>query len=304
MRPPRRERARTLLPCDHETRLRHERLKGMTIRSRHAIKQGSSVNLSKIDADYSGHHDKDWTVRKTSKVIARLSELQYLLYADKDRSVLIVLQGPDAGGKDGLIKHLFEGVNPQGVRVASFAEPSPQEAGHDFLWRVHQRAPAKGEIAVFNRSHYEAVLVERVHKLVPRDVWEARYAMINSFEELLAQNGTLTLKFYLHISPDEQLERFRQRLEDKTRQWKIDEADYEDRKLWSRFQEANEEMLERTNTTAAPWFVIPANHKWYRNYAVSKILRRAMQTLNLHVPATEVDLDDIRRKYHAAERRA
>lgn len=171
-----------------------------------------------------------------------------------------------------------------------------------FLWRVHAWAPAKGEIAVFNRSHYEAVLVERVRDVAAETEWQARYDAINAFEALLAHNGTRVLKFFLHIDADEQLERFRRRLEDKRRQWKISEEDYADRKLWSSFEQANEAMLEKTSTWHAPWYVIPSNHKWYRNYAVSRIVVAAMKDMGLTIPPPTVDIDEIRAKYHAAER--
>jgi PPK2 family polyphosphate:nucleotide phosphotransferase len=266
------------------------------------VKPESEVDLGAIEAGTCGSLSREKADRKVRKATIRLAKLQYLLHANADRSVLIVLQGPDASGKDGLIKHLFEGLNPQGVAVTSFKKPTEIEAAHDFLWRVHTKAPAKGEIAVFNRSHYEAVLVERVHQLVPQAEWQARYDAINAFEALLAQNGTRVLKFFLHIDADEQLERFRRRLEDKRRQWKISEEDYADRKLWSAFEKANEAMLEKTSTRHAPWYVIPSNHKWYRNYAVFRIVIAAMKDLGLTIPPPTVDIEEIRAKYHAAER--
>lgn len=272
----------------------------MTVSQRFLVRPGSSVDLNAIEAKSPGDLGRERAERKTRKATERLAKLQYLLFANAGPSLLIVLQGPDASGKDGLIKHLFAGLNPQGVTVTAFEKPTPIEAAHDFLWRVHGHAPAKGEIAVFNRSHYEAVLVERVRELVPARQWQARYAMINAFEELLAQNGTHILKFFLHIDADEQLERFRRRLEDKRRQWKISEDDYADRELWPQFADANEAMLEKTSTPAAPWYVIPSNQKWYRNYAVSKIVVSAMKELGLTIPPPSVDIAAIRRKYHAA----
>ncbi|WP_185999045.1 PPK2 family polyphosphate kinase [Novosphingobium aerophilum] len=240
------------------------------------------------------------TKAKTRRLVESIGDSQYLLYAGADRSLLIVLQGPDASGKDGLIRHVFSGVNPQGVKVTPFGEPSEAEARHDFLWRVHRRAPAKGEIAIFNRSHYEAVLAERVRKLVPREIWAERYALINSFEALLAENGTEICKFYLNISAEEQLMRFRRRLEDKSRQWKIDEADYSDRKLWREYQAAAEEMLRRTSTKIAPWYVIPSDHKWFRNYAVSRIILRSLRRMRLRTPRVQADIAEIKRKFHDA----
>jgi len=274
----------------------------MAISERFLIRPGSAVRLSAIDADAPAHVTREWARRKVRKATERLADLQYLLFANAGPSVLIVIQGPDAAGKDGLIKHLFEGLNPHGVTVTAFEKPTPVEADHDFLWRVHRHAPAKGKIAVFNRSHYEAVLVERVRKLAPKRVWQSRYAMINAFEELLAQNGTRVVKFFLHIDADEQLERFRRRLDDRRRQWKISEDDYTDRALWPQFVEANEAMLERTSTPAAPWYVIPANQKWFRDFAVSKILVGAMKELGLTIPPPSVEIAKIRRKYHEAKR--
>ena len=265
------------------------------------VEPGKKVSLKKIDASFSGDLTRGRAEQKTKRAILRIGRLQYLLYANAEQSLLIILQGPDAAGKDGLIRHLLVGTNPQGVAVTDFKEPSRIEGGHDFLWRVHRHVPAKGEIVVFNRSHYEDVLVPRVHKLVPHSQWMARYALINSFEELLAQNGTRVLKFYLHISAEEQLERFRRRLEDKERRWKISEADYADRKLWTQFMRANEEMLGRTSTARAPWYVIPSNHKWFRNFAVSQIVADTLKSFDLSIPTATVDLAGIRRKYHAAE---
>ena len=272
----------------------------MSFSQRFLVASGANVDLSAIEASSPGDLGRAKAERKAQKATERLAKLQYLLFANAGPSLLIVLQGPDASGKDGLIKHLFAGLNPQGVTVTAFEKPTPTEAAHDFLWRVHRHAPAKGEIAVFNRSHYEAVLVERVRELVPTREWQARYPMINAFEDLLAQNGTRILKFFLHIDADEQLERFRRRLEDKRRQWKISEDDYADRELWPQFVDANEAMLEKTSTPAAPWYVIPSNQKWYRNYAVSKIVVAAMKELGLTIPRPSVDIAAIRRKYHAA----
>ena len=231
----------------------------------------------------------------------RLDALQNLLYADATRSLLVVLQGLDAAGKDGTVRHIFRGMDPQGISVFSFKEPTARELAHDFLWRVHKRTPQKGEVVVFNRSHYEDVLVVRVHELVPESVWSKRYALINDFESNLVESGTRILKFFLHISPEEQLSRFKERLEDKTRNWKISESDYSERKLWPQYIEAYDEALSRTSTEHAPWFVIPANHKWFRNLAISRIIADALEGMNLKLPAPRVDLREIRRKYHSAE---
>jgi len=233
--------------------------------------------------------------------LERLDALQNLLYADATRSLLVVLQGLDAAGKDGTVRHIFRGMDPQGISVFSFKEPTARELAHDFLWRVHKRTPQKGEVVVFNRSHYEDVLVVRVHELVPESVWSKRYALINDFESNLVESGTRILKFFLHISPEEQLSRFKERLEDKTRNWKISESDYSERKLWPQYIEAYDEALSRTSTEHAPWFVIPANHKWFRNLAISRIIADALEGMNLKLPAPRVDLREIRRKYHSAE---
>ncbi|MEZ5785748.1 MAG: polyphosphate kinase 2 family protein [Xanthobacteraceae bacterium] len=266
------------------------------------VKPGSRVHLAKIDPEFTGDitsHKK--AAEAIQNEVARMDRLQYLLYADAGQSLLVVLQGLDAAGKDGTIRHLFSGMNPQGTSVASFKEPSKTELAHDFLWRVHFQAPAKGEVMIFNRSHYEDVLVVRVHKLVPRAVWSKRFKLINAFERMLAFHGTRILKFFLHISPEEQLARFKQRLDDPARQWKISESDYSERELWPEYIKAYEEALERTSTAHAPWYVIPANHKWFRDLAISTIIADTMEEMKLTVPAPRVDLADIRRRFHAAE---
>jgi PPK2 family polyphosphate:nucleotide phosphotransferase len=269
------------------------------------VAPGAKLRLGKIDPSYFGKHDsRESAVEETAKDVARMERLQYLLYADASRSLLIVLQGLDAAGKDGVIRHLFSGVNPQGTFVAPFKQPSKTELAHDFLWRVHKSAPGKGEVVIFNRSHYEDVLVARVHKLVPRATWSKRYDLINGFEKMLSENGTCILKFYLHISPDEQLLRFKQRLDDPSRQWKISDSDYSEREFWPKYVDAYEEALERTSTKYAPWYVIPANHKWFRNLAISQIVANAMNDMGLKLPKPRVDLAEIRRKYHAAKREA
>lgn len=269
---------------------------------RFIVEPGAKLRLNKVDPAFTGKYTSHAdAVQETERHVQRLDALQYLLYADHQQSLLIVLQALDAGGKDGTIRHLFSGMNPQGTSVSCFKQPTPQELDHDFLRRAHLAAPGKGEVAIFNRSHYEDVLVVRVHKLVPRAVWSKRYQLINEFEAMLAENRTRILKFYLHISPEEQLERFRQRLDDKTRQWKISESDYQEREFWPRYIEAYEEALMRTSTPHAPWYVIPSNHKWFRNLAISQIIARTMENMGLQLPPTRVDLMDIRRRYHEAE---
>jgi PPK2 family polyphosphate:nucleotide phosphotransferase len=265
------------------------------------VAPGSHVRLRDIDPGFHDKHDnKKAAADEIAKHVERMRRLQYLLYADHRRSVLIVLQALDAGGKDGTISHVFSAMNPQGVRVAPFKKPADAELAHDFLWRVHQQTPAKGEVAIFNRSHYEDVLVARVHGLVHKDVWRTRYDLINGFERGLVESGTCVLKFYLHISEDEQLARFEQRLVDPMRNWKISDADYAERKFWPAYVEAYEEVFRETSTPHAPWYIVPANHKWFRNLAISRIVADAMDSLELELPKPTVAIKKIRRKYHAA----
>ena len=277
----------------------------MNYRKKFLVEPGAKVRLGKIDADFDGKHlSRQAAVDGTARQVERIARLQYLLYADAGQSLLIVLQGLDAAGKDGLIRHLFSGVNPQGVSVIAFKKPTEIEAAHDFLWRIHRAAPAKGEIAIYNRSHYEDVLIVRVHKWVAHAVWSKRYDLINGFEKTLIENGTRILKFYLHISPEEQLARFKDRLDDPERQWKISEADYAEREFWPQYVEAYEDAIERTSTKHAPWYVIPADHKWFRNLAVSQIVADTMDDMGLTLPRPRVDVAAMRRKYHAAKRRS
>lgn len=265
------------------------------------IEPGTKVTLSEIDASFKGKHaSHEEALPEICKHVARMDQLQYLLYADGSRSLLVVLQALDAAGKDGTIRHLFSGMNPQGTSVFGFKQPSAAEAAHDFLWRAHQRVPGKGEIVIFNRSHYEDVLVTRVHNLVPKDVWSKRFDQINDFERLLEKNGTAILKFFLHITPEEQLARFKQRLDDPSRQWKISDSDYAERKFWPQYVEAYEEALERTSTAHAPWFVIPANHKWFRDLAISQIIAGTLENMKLKTPPVRVDLASIAKEYHMA----
>jgi PPK2 family polyphosphate:nucleotide phosphotransferase len=262
----------------------------------------SKVSLDVIDPGYKGNYPSSEAAEdEIARNVEALVELQALLYAEGRSSLLIVLQGLDAAGKDGAIKHVFKGVNPQGTKVQAFKVPTPEEAAHDFLWRAHKATPGKGEIVIFNRSHYEDVLVVRVRDLVPKKVWSKRYKEIRAFERNLANSGTVILKFFLHISYDEQLDRFRKRLDDPQRHWKISESDYTDRKFWGDYQRAYEDALAETSTDFAPWFVIPSDHKWFRNLAISNIIVDSLRALDMQLPAPKVDLEDIRRKYHAAE---
>jgi PPK2 family polyphosphate:nucleotide phosphotransferase len=199
----------------------------------------------------------------------------------------------DTGGKDGTIRHVFEGVNPLGVKVASFKVPTQEELGHDFLWRVHKQTPAKGEITIFNRSHYEDVLVVRVHQLVPPDVWRGRYARINDFERMLAEEGTTILKFFLHISKEEQKKRLQARLDERDKRWKFNVGDLKERRLWSAYMEAYVDAIGKTSTQWAPWYIVPANHKWYRNLVVCTVIVETLKSLKMRYPEPEVNLDRI-----------
>ena len=272
----------------------------MTSVERFRVGPGTKVKLRDIDPDYHGGHvDKEAATAEVERDLERMAELQYLLYAENRRSLLICLQGLDASGKDGTISHVFRGMNPQGIEVAQFKVPTKQELAHDFLWRIHQRTPASGRVAIFNRSHYEDVLAARVHQLVPKEVWSSRYDRINEFEKNLVDAGTTILKFYLHISEDEQLRRFERRLDDPRRQWKISDADYEERKFWPDYIEAFEDVFRKTSTSYAPWYVVPANHKWFRNLTVASVVVETMLSLGLKVPPPSVDIEMIRKKYHA-----
>jgi PPK2 family polyphosphate:nucleotide phosphotransferase len=268
---------------------------------RFRIRPGQAVRLDRFDpADRISRKSKAAARKETEHYARRLRDLQYQLYAEGRRSLLICLQALDAGGKDGVIRHVLSYMNPQGCRVRAFKQPTPEEATHDFLWRVHQAAPRLGEVAIFNRSHYEDVLVVRVHETVPKKIWRARFDAINAFERQLHANGTHILKFYLHISPEEQLRRFKRRIDDPDRWWKISESDYTERRFWPAYVEAYEEALGRCSTEDAPWYVIPSDHKWVRNLLVSRIVVETMERFGMRLPRPSVDIDDIRRRYHAA----
>jgi PPK2 family polyphosphate:nucleotide phosphotransferase len=249
------------------------------------VPPGSTVDLTEVDpASTPGLSSKDKAAKAFPDLHDQLRSLQERLFAEQRQSLLVVLQAIDAGGKDGTIKHLFAGLNPAGAHVVSFRAPSEDELAHDFLWRVHQRTPAKGDMVVFNRSHYEDVLVVRVHQLVPEDVWRPRYKIINHFEANLAARGTKVVKLFLHISKDEQAERFRDRLDDPTKCWKFRVGDLDDRAKWDDYQRAFEEAIARTATDDAPWYVIPADHKWYRNWAASRIVIETLQAMDPQYP--------------------
>jgi len=266
------------------------------------IKPGVNIDLDTVHADFTPDDLDQGEARATFKILTkRLRDLQNLMYAEDKHSLLVVLQGRDAAGKDGTIRHVFGPMNPQGCRVTSFKVPSQIEASHDFLWRCHVSAPKRGMIRIFNRSHYEDVLVVRVHDLAPKEVWSKRFDHINAFERLLSDNGTLILKFYLHIDRAEQLDRFRKRIDNPMKNWKISGADYSERPYWDAYTEAFEDALSRCSTEAAPWFVIPANRKWFRNLAIADIVVEAMEGLGMHYPEPEVEMEEIRRMYREAE---
>jgi PPK2 family polyphosphate:nucleotide phosphotransferase len=239
-----------------------------------------TLGMNKAEADTKPH-------------IKKLRQLQDVLYADKRYALLVVLQALDAGGKDGSIRHIFSGVNPQGCQVTAFKEPTPEEKDHDFLWRVHRAIPERGLIGIFNRSHYEDVLVARVHKLVAKDVWSKRYGQINEFEEELYENGVRILKFYLHISKQEQLQRLQERLTDAKKNWKLSLLDFREREHWDEYLAAYEDVLTQCSTRHAPWYVIPSDHKWFRNYAIGAIVTDTLKRMNLRYPPAKIDLSQI-----------
>lgn len=258
---------------------------------RYRIKPGQKVILAEIDPNdvsaFGG--DKKKAGRELNKLTQKLEALQELLFAEQKQRILIVLQAMDTGGKDGVIRHVFEGVNPQGVRVAAFKVPTPVELAHDYLWRIHKQTPARGEIVIFNRSHYEDVLVVRVHNLVPKQIWSKRYEQIKQFERILSEEGTIILKFYLHIDPDEQKNRLEARRDDPGKQWKFNPGDLKERKLWSEYMRAYEEAIIRTSTAYAPWYVVPANRKWYRNLVIASIIVETLENLNMQYPKRDFD---------------
>jgi PPK2 family polyphosphate:nucleotide phosphotransferase len=255
------------------------------VESPYLVRPGKKLKLSARDTRASGRFKSKTAGEKAwRKNLKRLFELQEVLYAEAKHAVLIVFEAMDAGGKDGAIEHVFSGLNPQGCTVTGFKVPTPLELSHDYLWRVHARVPPKGMIGIFNRSHYESVLVERVKGLVPKDVWSRRFDHINAFEKLLADEGVTILKFFLHISKEEQKERMQARLDDPTKRWKFNPKDLDERKLWDDYMAAYEEALNRCSTPYAPWFVVPADRKWFRNWAVSDTLVRALEKLDMKFP--------------------
>ena len=272
----------------------------MDYSQRFRVQPGSSVKLAEIDPDFvPTGASKTGAEEELRQSHEEIGKHQFRMWAEQKHALLVVLQGLDAAGKDGTIRHVMTGLNPAGCRVTAFKQPTRQELAHDFLWRVHPHAPALGEVAVFNRSHYEDVLVVRVHTLVPKAVWSQRYGEITGFEEMLHREGRTTiLKFFLHISKVEQLRRFEKRLEDPMRQWKISEDDYRERDYWDDYQAAYQDALSKTSTEVAPWFVIPSNHKWFRNLAVARILAETFGAMKIELPRPTVDLKRIRELFH------
>lgn len=255
----------------------------------HRVDPGSKVRMKDFDPDATPLcGDKADGKEQSLKVQQRLGELQELLYAEHHHKVLIILQGMDTSGKDGTVRHVMNGVSPSGVRVVSFKKPTEEEIDHDFLWRVHPNTPGSGEIAVFNRSHYEDVLVVRVHNLVKEKVWRKRYEQINAFERTLAASGTVILKFFLNISRDEQRKRLQERIDDPKKHWKFQHGDIEERKRWDDYMDAYEEALEKTSTKHAPWYVIPSNAKWYRNLVIGNVIADTLDSLKMEYPIVDL----------------
>ncbi len=259
------------------------------------MKPGRDVDLSKWKAGATpGVKDEETAAAETAERLARMEQLQFRLYAEGRRSLLIVLQGMDTSGKDGVVRRVMTGFDPLGVRVKAFKVPSEEERAHDFLWRVHQVAPAAGEVVIFNRSHYEDVLVVRVHGLVPKAEWSARYALINAFEQALVARGTTVLKFFLHISRGEQRERLLERLDDPAKRWKFNAGDLDERALWKDYRRAYEDALSKCSTKASPWWVIPADRKWYRDWAIARVVTEALESIDPQLPAPELDVKALR----------
>jgi PPK2 family polyphosphate:nucleotide phosphotransferase len=261
------------------------------------VRHGHKVNLSKWDPEDTLGYKKDHKLQsRLEKAIERIDDFQYRLYAENKRAVLVVLQGIDASGKDGTIRHVMSGLNPQGCRVTAFKVPSPEEAQHDFLWRVHNAVPPKGDVGIFNRSHYEEVLTVRVHNLVPKSVWSKRYDEINEFESYLTENDIRVIKFFLYISKDEQKKRFQERIDDPRKQWKISEADFKEREFWDDYMRAYEAMLSKCSPKSAPWYIVPANKRWFRNLAVSHILAETLEEMDPKFPKAQIDVSKLKWK--------
>ncbi|OKP96322.1 PPK2 family polyphosphate kinase [Paenibacillus sp. P46E] len=261
---------------------------------RYMIKDTNESVLKKLDPEESGDFkSKEEAEVKMAKLKERLAELQDILFAQKKHSLLVILQGMDSSGKDGTVKHIFSGINPQGFMVTSFKKPSLEEEAHDFLWRVHMKTPPKGYIAAFNRSHYEDVLVPRVHGNLKKEEMKRRFRYIREFEAMLAEEGTTIIKLFLHISKDKQLEKIQERLQDPAKHWKFDASDLQEREYWDDYQEAYEDAFKETSNDSAPWYWIPANHRWYRNYLALAIVVKTLESLDLSYPKLDTPTPDI-----------
>jgi PPK2 family polyphosphate:nucleotide phosphotransferase len=255
------------------------------------VRKGEKVKLQDWSPDDTAGLSEAQALEESKVLTLKLEKLQEVLFAEHKHKVLVVLQAMDTGGKDGTIKKVFEGVNPQGVRVAHFREPTPEEAGHDFLWREHKEAPGAGEMVIFNRSHYEGVLVERVHALVPRKTWLRRYKEIEHFEHLLHEDHTAVIKLFLHIDKEEQKRRLEERLNDPSKQWKFSASDVRERKFWPEYMKAYEDALGRTSTESSPWYIVPANKKWFRDVLVSTVIVERLEALGMEYPKPQTDLE-------------
>lgn len=267
----------------------------MNLTERLRVKPGRTIALSDYRADSTpGCKQKEDVDKIFEETTSRLAELQYLLYAENKRSLLIVLQAMDTGGKDGTIRHVLTRLNPAGCDVKAFKAPTAPELGHDYLWRIHQAVPPKGEIGIFNRSHYEDVIAVRVHQLTPRSVWEKRFEQINLFEHFLVENDVTIIKIFLHISKGEQKERLEERIKDPEKHWKLTPADLAERKYWRQYQRAYEAALSRCSTRWAPWFIIPSDKKWYRNHAVSQIMLETLESMKMKFPKPTFDPSKIK----------
>jgi PPK2 family polyphosphate:nucleotide phosphotransferase len=262
---------------------------------RYRLEPGSRVRLRSLSADDTGlYSSREDAAKDLARDLERMADLQNRLYAENRRALLVILQGMDTAGKDGTIKHVFSGINPQGCEVAVFGPPSTEELDHDYLWRVHRAVPRRGNLGIFNRSHYEDVLAVRVRALVPKSIWSRRYDQINAFERLLVENGTTLLKFYLHVSRAEQRKRIDERLRDPNKNWKFAQSDIDDRKLWKDYVNAYEDVLEKCSTKWAPWYVVPADHKWYRNLVVARVIVKTLADLAPKIPRPKIDVSKVR----------
>jgi PPK2 family polyphosphate:nucleotide phosphotransferase len=260
------------------------------------VAEGKIINLQKLNPDYDfGINEKKAEYVLEQNLKKRMSDLQYKLYAERKKALLIVFQGIDASGKDGTIRHVISAFNPQSCTVKAFKEPTAEEISHDFLWRIHKSVPAKGEIVVFNRSHYEDIIQPRVHKTIDKSIWSQRYEHINAFEECLSDNSTKIIKFYLHISKEEQRKRLEERMTDPSKQWKVSEKDIRDRKFWSSYDAAYQDIINKCSNLGAPWYIIPANKKWFRNLAVGLIIIDTLERMKpkFPKPATNISEDSI-----------